>query len=53
MDYEISWPNIIRIDREFKPRLSVDLNKIDTLTLEAADTRLRADLAPIIDGKRI
>ena len=51
MDYEISWPNIIRIDREFKPKLSVDLNKIDTLILEAADTRLRADLAPIIDGK--
>ena len=51
MSYEISWPNIIRIDREFKPKLSVDLNKIDTLTLEAADTRLRADLAPIIDGK--
>ena len=51
MSYEISWPNIIRIDREFKPKLSVDLNRIDTLILEAADTRLRADLAPIIDGK--
>ena len=51
MNYEISWPNIVRIDREFKPKLSVDLNKIEPLTLEAADTRLRADLAPIIDGK--
>ena len=50
-DYEISWPNIIRIDREFKPKLSVDLDQIDTLELNAADTRLRADLAPIIDGK--
>src|SRR5699024_3197017 len=47
MNYEISWPNIVRIDREFKPKLSVDLNKIEPLTLEAADTRLRADLAPI------
>ena len=51
MDYAISWPNIIRIDRGFKPKLSVDLDKIDTLVLEASDTRLRADLAPIIDGK--
>lgn len=49
--YEISWPNIIRLDHVFKPKLSVDLNKIDTLELDAADTRLRADLSPIIDGK--
>lgn len=50
-EFEIRWPNIIRIDRVFKPQLKVDLNKIDTLELNAADTRLRADLAPIIDGK--
>jgi len=50
-DYEISWPNIIRIDRKFKPTLSVELDKIDTLILDAADTRLQADLAPIVEGK--
>lgn len=50
-EYEIRWPNIIRLDRVFKHRLSVDLDKIETLELNAADTRLRADLAPIIDGK--
>lgn len=50
-EYEIRWPNIIRLDRVFKPQLTVDLDKIDTLELNAADTRLRADLAPIIDGK--
>lgn len=49
--YEIQWPNIIRFDRIFKPQLKIDLSKIDTLELEASDTRLRADLAPIIDGK--
>lgn len=49
--YQISWPNIIRIDREWKPKLSLDVHKINTLVLEAQDTRLRADLAPIIDGK--
>lgn len=43
--------NIIRFDRVFKPRLKIDISKIDTLELEASDTRLRADLAPIIDGK--
>ena len=50
-EYEIRWPNIIRLDRVFKHQLKIDLNKIDTLELNAADTRLRADLAPIIDGK--
>ncbi len=49
--FEISWPNIIRLDRTFKPKLTIDLDKIDTLELDAADTRLRADLAPTIDGK--
>lgn len=49
--YRISWPNIIRIDREFKPKLSVDISNMDSLILEASETRLRADLAPIIDGQ--
>lgn len=49
--YQISWPNIVRIDQVFKPCLNADISKIDTLTLNAAETRLRADLAPIIDGK--
>ena len=49
--YEISWPNIIRIDREYKPRLSADISSIEPLILDAADTRIRADLAPVIDGK--
>lgn len=51
LEFEIQWPNIIRIDRVFKPQLKIDLDRIDTLELNAADTRLRADLAPIIDGK--
>ena len=49
--YRVSWPNIIRIDREFKPKLSVDISNMDPLILEASETRLRADLAPIIDGQ--
>jgi type III restriction enzyme len=50
-EYKISFPNIIRIDRKFKPVLSVDIDKIDTLALEASETTLRADLAPVVDGK--
>jgi type III restriction enzyme len=50
-EYRISFPNIIRIDRKFKPVLSVETDKIDRLNLDASETRLRADLAPIVDGK--
>ena len=49
--YRINWPNIIRVDRIFNSKLSVDLSNIEPLYLEASDTRLHAELAPIIDGK--
>lgn len=49
--YQIWWPNVVRIDRVFKQRLNVDIANIPTLEIEASETRLRADLAPIIDGK--
>ncbi|MBR0093328.1 MAG: DEAD/DEAH box helicase family protein [Lachnospiraceae bacterium] len=49
--YEITWPNILRIDRVFKQKLSIDIKEIPSLTLDATETILRADLAPIIDGK--
>ena len=49
--YAINFPNIIRIDRVFKPVLSVDIDNIDTLKLEASDTRLHAELAAVVDGK--
>jgi type III restriction enzyme len=51
IQYKISWPNVIRIDRELRPKLSIDLSKIETLELKASETRLHADLAPIVDGK--
>jgi type III restriction enzyme len=50
-EYEISFPNVLRIDRKLKSTLSLDIRKIETLELEASQTRLRADLAPIVDGK--
>lgn len=49
--YEISWPNIIRLDREYRSKLDVDLDSIPSLILQASETRLRADLAPILDGQ--
>jgi type III restriction enzyme len=49
--FQICWPNIIRLDHVYKPQLSIDFSRMNLLRLEASDTRIRADLAPIIDGK--
>ncbi len=49
--FEISWPNIIRFDRIWKQKLMLDMNNIPNLIIDASDTRLRADLAPVLDGK--
>lgn len=51
VEYQISWPNVIRIDRTFKSKLSFDVNKIQDLILDATNTPIRADLAPILEGK--
>ncbi|MBN2224885.1 MAG: DEAD/DEAH box helicase family protein [Deltaproteobacteria bacterium] len=50
-EYEITFPNIIRIDHTYKPLLSLDLNTVDTLVIDAYKTPTIAQLAPVIAGK--
>ncbi len=49
--YEIHWPNVVRIDRVFHPTLSLDWSMIQPLELNAAQTAQVAELAPILEGK--
>jgi len=49
--YEISWPNIIRIDHIYNPKLIVDVKKMPGLTLNAYETITLAELAPVVEGK--
>ncbi|NLJ50133.1 MAG: type III restriction endonuclease subunit R, partial [Candidatus Atribacteria bacterium] len=49
-EYEIIWPNIIRIEHTYRPSLSLDLNKVKCLELNAFDTPTLAEMAPIVDG---
>lgn len=49
--YEIRWPNIIRIEHTYRPRLTLDMSRVKTLTLDAYDAAMLAELAPIVDGK--
>lgn len=50
-EHEITWPNIIRIDRTYAPTLTIDLSKVTTLTIRPEDSALLVQMAPIIDGK--
>jgi type III restriction enzyme len=49
--YEITWPNVVRVDHEYRPRLVLDSGKVKPLVLDAYETPTLAELAPMIDGK--
>ncbi|MBI5637230.1 MAG: DEAD/DEAH box helicase family protein [Nitrospinae bacterium] len=49
--HEISWPNIVRIDYEYKPVLTLETEKLKPLVLNAAETRTIAEMAPIVGGQ--
>ena len=49
--FAISWPNVARIDRTYRPRLALDWDKVETLEINAAETARLAELAPVVDGK--
>ena len=47
----IAWPNVIRIDHVYRPRLSLDWEQVKPLELNASQTARLAELAPILEGK--
>ncbi|OGL47884.1 MAG: type III restriction endonuclease subunit R [Candidatus Schekmanbacteria bacterium RBG_13_48_7] len=49
--FEIKWPNVIRIEHVYRPNLTLDMVKVKTLELNAYDTAMLAELAPVIEGK--
>ena len=49
--FEIRWPNIIRINHTYRPLLTLDREKVQPLELDALETRRLAELAPVIEGK--
>lgn len=51
IEHEIKWPNVIRINHIYKPLLSLDLRRVKSLELRPEDTPLRAELAPMLEGK--
>ena len=49
--FEISWPNVIRIDHGFRPCLSLDWQVLNPLELDASQTVTLVEMAPVVDGK--
>ena len=49
--FDISWPNIIRIDHIYRPTLTLDMDSVHPLELNVADTATLAELAPVVEGK--
>jgi type III restriction enzyme len=51
VEYEIRWPNVVRLERLFYPILKLDWSKVTTLELDAAQALQVAELAPVLEGK--
>ena len=49
--FEISWPNVVRIDHMYRPQLVIKSAKVKPLQLNASQTAKLAELAPILEGK--
>jgi type III restriction enzyme len=51
VSFEITWPNVLRIEPVYSPRLTLDLQAVETLCINAAETATLAELAPVVEGK--
>ena len=49
--HEISWPNIIRIERVYRPLLTLDWEKVETLTIDPYVSITEAELDAIVAAK--
>ena len=50
-EYEIEWPNVVRVDHVFHPMLTLDWSRVQLLQLDAGQTAQVAELAPVLEGK--
>ncbi|MCM0608779.1 MAG: DEAD/DEAH box helicase family protein [Ideonella sp. WA131b] len=49
-EFEVRWPNLLRVDTVVKPALSVQWSKVGDLHLDPAQTVITAELAPAVGG---
>lgn len=49
-EFELRWPNVLRVDAVVQPVLTVNWEEVDSLTLDPAKTPISAELAPAVGG---
>lgn len=49
-EFEITWPNVLRVDTILRPRLMVDWDQLDPLVVDPSELPMRADIAPAVGG---
>ncbi|MGB8644726.1 MAG: DEAD/DEAH box helicase family protein [Anaerolineae bacterium] len=49
--FEICWPNVLRVEHVYKPQLALDLANVPSLYIDAWQTATLAELAPVVDGQ--
>lgn len=50
-EFEIVWPNVVRVDHVFRPTLTLNLEEVDRLELDSTNLATRTDLAAVLEGK--
>jgi type III restriction enzyme len=49
-EFEIRWPNILRIDAVVSPELAVEWSKVQPMKIDPAQVAIRAEIAPALGG---
>jgi type III restriction enzyme len=50
-EFGIAWPNVIKIEHVYSPRLTLDMERVPVLELRASETAVRAEMAAVVEGK--
>ena len=49
-EFEIAWPNVLRVDTILRPTLTVDWAKVEPLVIDPSQIPMRSEIAPAIGG---
>jgi type III restriction enzyme len=49
-EFEISWPNILRVESVIKPQIIIEWTQVEILKLKPEITSTQAELAPVLTG---
>ena len=49
--YEITWPNVVRVQPSYRPVLSVDWSRVEPLEINASNSPQLVEIAPVLEGK--